>query len=101
MPQKEEQFLKFTRRGRSKRRSAERRDRNSLVESSTPVDTRKNQKTTNPKDNIQKRRLPPVPENIATATGASKSKQLQDDSSESSFKSNISDIKGKKNILQE
>ena len=45
----EEKFTKFTRRGRNERRSAERRKRNYLANSSTYVDARPTQKTSNPK----------------------------------------------------
>ena len=51
MPLKVEEFLESTRRGRSKQRSLEKRERNSLADLSTPVDS-KSQKTTDPKDDI-------------------------------------------------
>ena len=96
MPRKEEQFSKSTRRGRSKRRGAERRERNSLADSSTPVDARSTQKTTNSKYNIQEKKLPPILENIITAITVSNIEQDKDNSSESSCNSNISDIERKK-----
>ena len=61
MPRKEEESLKSTRRGRTKRLEA-RRERSSLADSSTPVDSKPAQKTTTPEDDIQDSKLPPVQE---------------------------------------
>ena len=74
MPIEEDEFLKSTRRGkRQKRRSLEKKERNSLADAATPVDSKPSQKTTTPEDDIQDSKLPPVQEedNIVTAVAAS------------------------------
>ena len=94
MPQKEEQFSKSTWRRHNKRISEE---MTSLVDSSTPVYARPTQKTSNPKDVIQGRKLSSVPENIVTATATSTSERdVHDKSSESSSDSDVLDLEGKK-----
>ena len=93
MPHKEEHFSRSTRMRQSKRISEE---MTSLADSSTLVDARPTQKTTNPKDNIQDRTLPPIQKYAASATAASNIEQDKDNSSESSCGSDISDIEGKK-----
>ena len=93
MSRKDEESLKSTRRGNSKRRSLERRERNSLVDSATPVDSKPTQKTTNPEDDIQDSKLPLVQEeNIVTAAAMSTIQQDKEQSSYFSSDSNISDI---------
>ena len=74
----EDEFVKSTRRGkRQKRKGLERRERNSLADAATLVDSKLTEKTTNPQDNIQDSKLPPLPlvqeKNIVTAaaTGTS------------------------------
>ena len=71
MPGKEDEFVKSTRRGkRQKRRRLKRKEKNSLADAATPVDSKPTQNTT--KDNLQDRKLPPVQEeNIVTAAAAS------------------------------
>ena len=85
---------------RKQRRSIERneeRKAHSLAASSTPVNTRPIQKTNNPKDDIQDRKLPPIKEeNIATASAESTIQQDKDHSSDSSCDSNTSEIKRRK-----
>ena len=92
MPQKEDKSLKSTRRGRTKRLQA-RRESNSLAASTTPVDSKPTQKTTNPKDNIQDRKLCLVQEeHIVTAAAASTIQQGKEHSSDSPSDSDSSDI---------
>ena len=98
MPIEEDEFLKSTRRGkRQKRRSLEKKERNSLADAATPVDSKPSQKTTNPEDDIQDSKLPPVQEeeNIVTAVAAS---TIQDKgySSETSGDSETSGISQRK-----
>ena len=70
MPGNEDDFAKSTRRGkRQKRRSLEKKVRNSLADASTPVDSKPT--ITNPEDVIQDSKLSPVQEPVVTAAAAS------------------------------
>ena len=84
---------------RSKRISKE---RTSLADSSTPVEVRPTQKTSNTKDIIQEREPHPVLEKIVTATATSTSERgIYNESSESSHDGDILDLKGKNCFLQQ
>ena len=91
MPVKEDEFAKSTRRGkRQKRRSLERKEKKSLADAATPVDSTPT--ITNPKDDIQDSKLPPVQEHVVTAAAASTIQQSQDKTSDSDSDSDTSEI---------
>ena len=103
MPQKEDESVKSTRRGkRQKRRSLENKERNSLADAATPVDSKPTQKTTNPEDNIQDSKLPSVQEeNIVTAAAASTIQGDKDISATLAVIVTLLQLSGESYILQQ